>query len=104
MDVQWKLLDVDEMKEKLGFQADRDLFVKQGIFVELEADGSIAGGPNKNVKLGKVREAVGQNKAGKPWAPRQLIGAGPCIIRVTQRPDKDDPEVIYNDVGRVAAA
>lgn len=102
LSLMWKILEQDELAEKLGF---RDgMRVKQDLWLDLEPDGSISIGPNKNVKLGKVRDAVGQNKAGKAWAPRQLEGAGPCVIVVSQRPDDDDSEIIYNDVKRVAAA
>lgn len=103
LSLQWDILDQAELAESLGF-SNGDMFVNQDLFLDLEADGTLSGGPNKNVKLGKVRDALGQNKAGKPWSPRMLEGAGPCTIVVSERPNKDDPEIIYNDVRRVAAA
>jgi hypothetical protein len=55
----------------------------------------------KNVSLGKLREAVGQNKPGKPWSPAHLNGAQLDVL-VTHRADKDTGD-IYAEVKRVAA-
>ena len=77
--------------------------VRQSIFIDMESDGRIALGENRNVKLGKLREALGQNNAGA-WAPRMLVGAGPVTIKTINKPDKNDPETIYSNVQRVAAA
>lgn len=39
--------------------------------------GGLAVGPDKNISLGRLRDALGQNKPG--WTPQQLLGAGPFI-------------------------
>lgn len=54
----------------------------------------------KNVKLGKLRELFGQNAGA--WNPNMMKGKGPFMIKVTQRPDRDDPSVKYAEVSRVA--
>lgn len=46
-----------------------------------EATGRLATGPNKNVFLGQLRDALGQNTPG--WKPTQLLGAGPFMGKVT---------------------
>ena len=99
LDVHWSITD-EELKSKMNLE---NITIRQGIFLDIE-DGKLVIGPNKNIKLGRLREALGQNKSGKPWSFNDLTGAGPCTIHVTQRPDKNDPTVIYNDVGRVSAA
>lgn len=99
MDIIWDILD-DDVKASLG----RDkVTVKQGLILDLTDEGSLDFSKGKNVRLGRLREALGQNKDGKPWSPGKMIGES-ATVQVTQRPDKNDPEVIYNDVGRVAAA
>lgn len=101
VDVTYILSDCDALKEKLGMER---LTVRQSLFIDVDGQGRIVFGPNKNIRLGRLREALGQNKAGKPWSFAHLKGAGPVKIHVIQRPDKNDPTVIYNDVTRVAAA
>ncbi len=102
LDVSWKIVD-EGLAEKMGLE---QVLVRQGIFLDAEqAEGGmmqLQTGPNKNIKLGRLREALGQN-TGKPWTFAQLKGAGPVIIHVTQRSDKTDPSIIYNDVQRTTA-
>lgn len=56
--------------------------VKQGVFLNLTAEGGLANGENQS--LGFVREAVGQNKDGKPWSPKKLMG-GTAKVTVEHR-------------------
>ena len=93
LDVTYVVHDA-ELAEKMGMER---LSVRQGIFLDVGANGVIELGPNKNVKLGRLREALGQNKPG-PWNFAMLRGAGPILISVTIKPDKDDPTVQYNRV------
>jgi hypothetical protein len=76
--------------------------IRQSIFLDIE-NGILAIGGNKNVKLGKLREALDQNQSGKPWSPLMMKGAGPVLIKTVQTPDEDDPEVIYSNVNRVTS-
>lgn len=80
------------LAEKMGMER---LNVRQGIFLDVEPDGRIALGPNKNVKLGRLRAAVGQNSA-KAWNFSMLEGAGPLMIAVSIDGD-------YNRVDRTTA-
>ena len=99
LDVTSKLLDVASLEETMGM--DR-LTVRQGLFLDIGANGAIAIGPNKNVKLGRLRDAVGQNKDCK-WNFAMLKGAGPLKIAVSVKPDKDDPTIVYNRVDKTMA-
>lgn len=92
-------LDAPEVAAKLNR---RDLTVRQSMFIDLNASGGLASGPNQNVKLGKVKEAVGQNKAGVPLGA--LKGAGPIKVMVGHRADKDDSTMVYDEVKAVAKA
>ncbi len=99
LDVTYDILD-DEVKTRMGLEK---VTVRQSIFLDVEPDGRLTlGQPNKNVKLGRLREALHQNGPG-PWSFNQLKGAGPLMIKVSQRADKNDPSTIYNDVQRTAA-
>ena len=91
LDIFWALLDVDELKAKLGLES---AIVKQGIFLDYE-NGVLADGPNKNINLGQVRKALKQDKKGQPWSFRKLVGAGPATIHVIVKGD-------FNNVNRVA--
>jgi len=77
--------------------------VRQTVFVDVE-NGAIAFGQNKNVQLGRLREAVGQNQAGKPWSLRMLEGGGPALIHVEHRANPDNPDDVFADVKRVTKA
>ena len=91
LDVFWKLIGVDDLLAKLNRET---AVIKQGIFLDIEG-GNLSDGANANVKLGQVREAVGQNKKGKPWNFNMLIGMGPVTVAVGSKGD-------FNNVTRVA--
>lgn len=58
-----------------------------GIMVDLTSDGKIAVGPNKNVRLGRFREACGAN--GRPLSQIQ----GQFIrLAIGRKPDPNDPQ------------
>jgi len=84
LDVRFEILD-DEVREQLGQDK---VMVTQGYFCDVNAEGLLDWGTNKNVELGQLREAVGQNVDGEPWAPGMLTGAGPLSIFVTIEEDK----------------
>ena len=99
LDLIWSIQD-QELLLKLG----RTKFtVKQSLFLDMTPQGQLDRSKGKNVQLGKVREATRQNDPNRPWVPGHLKGAGPCLINVTQRPDKNS-DAIYNDVKSVTAA
>jgi hypothetical protein len=72
---------IDE-KAKAFMGRDRPT-LRDTIFLDFEEDGRLAMGINKNIALGALREAVGQNGSG-PWAPGMLRGAGPVLLKVNQ--------------------
>lgn len=83
----------DRVKQKLGREK---VNVRMRLGLELE-NGKLATGPNKNVNLGRLRDALGQNVGG--WTPQQLLGAGPFIGKVTHTTVND---ATYADVTRAA--
>jgi hypothetical protein len=72
----------------------------KGIFLDLTDEGGLDTGSGKNVDLGRLRDAVGQNnKAG--WKFTDLIGAGPVMVRVVHEADQNDETKKFARVSRV---
>lgn len=99
--VHYALTDVDHLKEALGLEKPT---VQDRIFLDTNEDGTIAFGPNKNIRLGRVREAVGQNDPNKTWNFNMLRGAGPVRIMVEHKYHKTTGEGPFANVTRVARA
>jgi hypothetical protein len=57
-------------------------------------------GKGKNVKLNRLREALGQN-TGAPWQPSMLRGAGPVQLQLGVQPDKKDKSTPRNYIKAV---
>lgn len=100
LDITWEIQD-HELSEKLGRQV---VTVRQSVFLDMTPQNTLDRGKGKNVQLGKIRAALGQNDPTKPWNIPMLKGAGPATIKVGQRPDPNDEATIYNDVKGVTAA
>ena len=101
LEVVYRIIDQDALAEQLNMN---ELSVRQSIWLDLNESGGFDTGPNKNVKLGKLREALGQLQPGVAWSPMQMVDQGPVLIQVGMREDKNDPDVVYNDVKRVTTA
>ena len=99
LDVFHEILD-EAVRTQLGLTK---VIVKQGVFVEFLPNGAIDWSEGKNVKLGRLREAIGQNKPGASWSPSMLPGGGPLMIHVIKRPAKDGSDDVYNEVTKTAA-
>lgn len=98
--VTYDVLD-DALKAQLGMDK---ITVQDRIFLDVDENGQIAFGPNKNVKLGRTREAVNQNDPKKKWSPNALRGAGPVVIKVDHHFNKSTGEGPYARITRVAKA
>jgi hypothetical protein len=64
--------------------------VRQSIMLDTTEQGTLDNGKGKNVQLGRLREAVGQNVPGQPWAPRMLVGQ-PLRVAVSHEMYNDAP-------------
>lgn len=92
MDVQWRVDDQDVCNE-LGRDVVR---VKQSIFLDITPNGSLDLSSGKNIGLGRLRDAVGQNTPA-PWTPAMLIGQQ-AIVKVEHRINGEDT---YDEVKKV---
>ena len=91
------LITDDGVRAKLGRET---VIVPYDVFLDLTADDKFDTSEGKNVKIGQLREALGQN--GANWNFTQLRGAGPVMVKVSQRSDSKDPQTKYAQIDRVA--
>jgi len=79
----------------------RRLIVRGGrLFLDLKDDGSLDFSEGRNVRLGRLRDAVHQNRKGQPWSPSMLKGqivAG----QIRHSPYRADPTQTIAEVVRV---
>lgn len=95
LDVIWVVPD-ENVRKLLGMEKPQ---VKDGIFLDLDEAGNISFGLNKNVKLGRTRDALGQNDPKKPWNLNMLRGAGPATLKITHWSNEKGT---FSQVDRVA--
>jgi hypothetical protein len=95
LDVSWAITD-ESVASEVGIS---EPVARQSIFLDFNDNGGLAMGPGKNLGLGRLREAVGQNGPGA-WSMGQLEGAS-AIVRVAQREYEGN---IYADVKSAVAA
>ena len=99
--VTFEIRDADAVKKQMGMREDQKMTVRNDYWLDLNESGGFDIGPNKNVKLGILRDALGQNRPGEPWSPMMMNGQGPLLIQLGIDTSKKDAEVEYNVVKRV---
>lgn len=98
MTVKWEIDDPNkEIEKKIG----RKPIITQSIMLDVTSEGALDMGEGKNVQLGRLREAVGQNASGKPWTPAMLIGQM-ARINVKHRINEESGDLMM-DVDKVVA-
>jgi hypothetical protein len=102
LDLTWVLQVPQSVKDEIG--RDR-VTARQSLIVDVNEQGTgLDFSKGKNIQLNRVREAVGQNVAGQPWAP-QMLGGRTALITIDHRIVKSKvegkPDDIYDEVGSV---
>jgi len=69
MEIIW-IVDSQEVRDLLGLE---EPTTRQTVWLDFTEAGALEFGKNKNVSLGRLREALGQN-TGAPWKPTDLLG------------------------------
>lgn len=70
---------------------------RQSVWLDVTESGGLDMSSGKNVGLGRLREALGQNVKGKPWSPTMLVGA-PAKVKIDHTTDKNDSSIVYANV------
>ena len=96
LDVTW-IVDDETARQETGMA---EPSVRQTLWLDTTESGGLDFGKGKNVGLGRLREALGQNAPGKPWAPGMLVG-GVAKVKVSHSIDKRDNVSINADVRAV---
>lgn len=94
LDVHWAI-DDPSLAAEMGIENPQ---VRQSVFLDVNEQGALQTGANKNVQLGRLRDALSQNNPGQPWAPSMMEGQV-ARISIKHRIDGDN---IYSDVKGVA--
>lgn len=94
LDFQVEIGTPPELKEEIGRDFTR---IRHSIGIDLSENGAIDMGKGKNIQLGRLREATGQNVSGQPWTPASLNNAM-VKVKVSQEPNPKDPEIKYNRI------
>lgn len=76
---------------------------RQSIFLDITPEGGLDLSKGKNIGLGQLREALGQNNPGTAWSPGMLKG-GVAKITIKHRPADDGSGQFYTDVKGITKA
>lgn len=68
------------------------VLVERLYWLDVNDDGEVVWGVNRNVELMWLRIAVGQDIEDKLWTPDMLVGAGPVGVTVAHRYDVETGE------------
>jgi len=93
------VLQAPEVAAELG--RDKVVVAHEGYFLDLDSTGGLDFSKGKNVGLGQLREAVGQNKPG-PWSFGNLSGAGPVMVKVSHLDGKNGKFARVTRVAKIA--
>lgn len=92
LDLEWTINDDGgALKEYLG----REPKVRQGVMLDLNSSGGLEFGKGRNVGLGQLREALGQNLTGRPWA-FSMLGGQVAKIQVKHTLDANNGKTYVN--------
>lgn len=71
--------------------------VTDSIILDLTPGGQLDFREGMNFRLGRYREALGQNIPGQPWKPRNMMGQV-LKVNISHRYDKNDATIAYPQV------
>lgn len=96
-EIVWDIQDQNEL-QRLG--RDR-LTVRQQGFLDVKEDGSLDFGRQKNITLGQIFSATNMNDGSGTLG---RIQGQMARVKVSHRPDRNNPERVFAEVTRVAKA
>ncbi len=98
LEIQWTI-------EHPDCHGGKKCFAKQACWLDFKFENNMPildFSEGNNVSLGQLREALGQNKEKGKWSPGMLLNNS-ANIRISHRPDKNDPEIVYAEVKKVSS-
>ena len=98
LNVMW-IIDDQEVRDFTGMP---EPTCRQSVWLDVNDNGALESGANKNVGLGRLRDALGQND-GKPWSPSMMEGQV-AMVQIKHTPAKDGSGNIFSNVVQVAKA
>jgi hypothetical protein len=98
LEVPFLIMD-EALKQKLGRET---ITHRETYWLDMNDQGRLDTGMDKNVRLGQLRQAIGQNNPNTPWSPGMLKNMGPLKIVIKTTSDKRDPERKYTNITRYA--
>lgn len=101
LDITYTIMDDSgSLRQLLG----REPKLTKSIFIDQSSTGGLDMTKGKNVQLGRIREACGQNVPGQPWALPMLKGQL-LRLNIVEEPSPDNPDDVFNGIksfGRAA--
>lgn len=97
LDVTWRIEDEGVQKHCKR----KKVTVRQGVFLETTAEGSLDMSEGSNRQLGLLLEAIGMNKKGRKWSFEEMKEQS-ALITVEHKENPKDPESPFANVTRVA--
>lgn len=98
LDITWVIMDED-VKKTLGMERPT---VRQSVFLDLTGEGRLDTSAQKNIKLGRLREALHLNDPSKEFSFDQMVGVT-AMVTIGHTVDKNDSEVVYANVTKVGS-
>lgn len=77
-----------------------NMIVNYDLFLDLLPNGHLDTGDDKNVRLGALRDALGQNNDPN-WSWDKLFGAGPLVVKILHQKDKRNPDDTFAKISKV---
>ena len=93
----------EDIRNELNVADDRPLYFTIQIFLDLNEQGQLDFGTNRNILLGQLREAIDQNTPGEPWSFFMLRGCRGFHAKVAHKASKNNPDAVFEQVTMIAA-
>lgn len=96
-------LELEDPEQVASLGINKMPTVYHNLFLDVTPQGTLDMGPFKNGDLGKLREALGLNQDGKPWAFQDFVGRS-IVGKLEYRPNEQDPENPFANVTKITRA
>lgn len=88
---------IDELEVQQATGREKNT-IRQSVWLDITDHGTLDMSKGKNVQLGRLREALGQNNPSKPWSFGQLVGG---VAKIVVKHRMTDEGEVFADVKKV---